>query len=137
MLPKWHFIAAAVFSAILSFFWSWWQILLFFTAAFFIDVDHYLYFVWKKKSWSLKKAYIYFINLEKGTFRIFHTIEVFAALAVLSAFFPSVFFPMLLGFVLHNLLDMVPPRREKKYKTDCSHHSLILYAIKNAKAKRR
>lgn len=143
MLPKWHFIAAAVSSAILSLFWSWWQILLFFTAAFFIDVDHYLYFVWKKKSWSLKKAYEYWIVLGNKSGKrkeekiqeylvIFHTIEVFIVLAVLAFVSFKIFFPMLLGFVIHNIFDVATmiKTKEKRYKRACS---LIFYAVKNAK----
>lgn len=126
MFPKWHFIMALIASAILLFLnWQWWQILLFFVAAFFIDVDHYFYFVWKKKSWSLKKAYRYFLKpLKEKHIMIFHTIEVFAILLALSFAFFEILFPMLLGFLIHNFFDIIAPKKAKRYKRE---FSLICY----------
>jgi hypothetical protein len=140
MRPIVHLIVALMVSVILLLLrWNWWQLALFFVAAVFIDVDHYLYFVHKKKSWSLPQAYKYLVKLSEQTGKpkvallmMFHTVEVFILLLILTIFFFNIFFPMLSGFILHQLFDFIHERsaKEKKYKRA---GSLIIYIIKNAK----
>ena len=36
----------------------------------FIDVDHYVYYIYKKKDWSLRNAYNWFIKAEKIFFSL-------------------------------------------------------------------
>lgn len=142
MLPNRHFIISLIISVILLILnFQWWQIALFFLAAIFIDVDHYIYFICKKNSWSLKKAYDYFYNLDKTLARrksklellmIFHNIETLILFVVLAFILFSFFFPLLLGIVTHYILDIVTMLtcKEKKYKRALS---LIYYIIKNAR----
>ncbi|MEM4152963.1 MAG: hypothetical protein QXK80_02505 [Candidatus Pacearchaeota archaeon] len=140
MLLYVHFIVAFLVSTILVLLkWQWWQISLFFVAAFFIDVDHYFYFVYKKKSFNLMKAYNYFYNLNKflkkerkkvELLMIFHTIEVFILTFILSIVFFNIFFPLFLGLTIHYFLDFLAllTHKEKRYKRV---FSLIYYIIKN------
>lgn len=142
MLPKVHFVVAVIVSIILFLVgWQWWQLALFFVAAFFIDVDHYFWFICNKGSWSLPRAYKYLVHLSKikrkGTkyvhhLLVFHTIETFIVLLVLSFVWFNIFFPLLLGFIVHYSLDLAygSMHREKKYK---SRWSLITNITKNAK----
>lgn len=131
MLPKFHFLIALVASVVLFFLnWHWWQIFLFFTTAFFIDVDHYLWFVWKRKSFNLVRACRYFSKpIKERHIMIFHTIEAFIVLIVLSALSFNIFFPMLLGFIVHNLTDEILMifRKEKGYKRA---FSIIYHLVK-------
>lgn len=141
MLPYRHFIVSLIIVFILIILnFQWWQVALFFITAFFIDVDHYIYFICKKGSWNLKKAYHYFYNLNKQLKKrkkklellmIFHNIETLILLIVLSFFLFNVFFPILLGIIIHYILDIVTMLtcKEKKYKRALS---LIYYIIKNA-----
>lgn len=138
MLPKVHFIVAVIVSVILALLgWQWWQLALFFIASFFIDVDHYIWFIYNKGSWSLVRAYIHFRNLSKQRRKskkqkqrahllIFHTIEAFIVVVVLSLILFRIFFPILLGMIIHYALDFIDGivYREKKYKRT---FSLICY----------
>ena len=73
-----------------------------------VDFDHYLTYVMRKKDWSLKEAVNYYrrrrFAVKMPMLHIFHTIECFAVLAVIS-FYYNIFLVVLLGFVLHMLLD--------------------------------
>lgn len=143
MRPIFHFLTSLVISSILILMhWRWWQIFLFFVGAFFIDVDHYFYFVCKAKSWNLKKAYKWFITFERKLPKtgekyefllIFHTIEVFIFLLAFSFILFDVFFPVFLGFIIHNIIDIIHGieiRKKIRYKRA---YSLIVYIVKNRK----
>jgi len=143
MLPSIHLISAILISVILAFFFQWWQILLFFLAAIFIDVDHYIYFIYKKRSANLSKAYNYFYNLNKilakrknqlELLMIFHNLEFLIILFILTLFSFPIFFPILFGVLVHYSLDFIAlltcKENNKKYKRA---FSLFCYIIKNAK----
>lgn len=121
MFPKWHIILGAIFAYILIQFFNFSLTagLVVFLASFLIDVDHYLIYVIKKKNLSLEKAYNYFadkrkkISKLKGKARqkakqddviIFHGIEFWAILIILSFFHP-VFLWILLGIAIHMIAD--------------------------------
>ena len=60
MYPKQHLILGVVFASLLFFLFPKVGIIGFFLISFsavLIDVDHYLYYVYRKKDWSLKKAF--------------------------------------------------------------------------------
>lgn len=129
MLPIFHFIIAFIISIILLLLkWQWWQIALFILAAVFIDLDHYFLYINRKKDFNLKRAYKYFLGYrrKKEILLVFHTIEVFVLLIILTILSFSYFFPLLLGFIVHCLFDLLYniTVKEKRYKRALS---LILY----------
>ena len=73
-----------------------------------VDFDHYILYVIKKKDLSLKRGREYYTRREfKRDFpvlHVFHTVECFIALLALSFVHVS-FFAVLLGFILHMLID--------------------------------
>jgi uncharacterized Tic20 family protein len=124
MLPKYHLIIGAVISFILwllfpSFFTPVNSLIIFLSSV-FIDVDHYLYYVHKKKDWSLKKAYRWFVderkiwlNLSKKerknykiTIMIFHGVELWVILALL-IFINKIFLFVLIGIFIHMVIDFI------------------------------
>ena len=124
MLPKTHAILGLVFSLIIlsifpkikltGFFIIWFS-------SIFIDVDHYLYYSYTRKSWSLKKAYNWFINKSNAFLKmsyedriknarftpcIFHGIEAIILLSLFSIISP-IFLYILIGFIFHQFLDLI------------------------------
>ena len=124
MLPKWHFLTALILSAIL---WPFFKInvLIIIFSAVFIDVDHYILYIYRKKDFSLMRAYSFFKNLgdifkKTGkTYReyslcIFHTVEFFIILFILgfiSPFFQFVF----LGCSFHVIIDILSDFYENRH----------------------
>lgn len=127
MLPKEHIIGGIIFSSIVLFLFPQIGLLGFFIiflSSFAIDIDHYLYFVYRTKKLSIKKSISwYFINKDlfdkmsdKEKDQIFtglcflHGIEAMIILAILSFIFPtysSIFIYILLGFLFHQILDAI------------------------------
>jgi len=129
MRPKWHILIGAFVSLILFFVFD---IGLFyssivFLASFLIDVDHYLYYLYKKKDFSLKNSYNYFIEKEKEGFSmskksrdehkrtqfIFHGIEFWLLLYLLGNF-SVIFYFILLGIGIHMVLDYIDLYKKKE-----------------------
>jgi len=123
MLPKTHALWGFVFSAVLFIFIPGVSLVdasLVFLASFFVDADHYLYYVLRKKDLSLKNAYAWFIekrdflrSLNSEEIRkyeraimIFHGIEFWAILAFL-IFIHKIFLFILLGILFHMCLDLI------------------------------
>jgi hypothetical protein len=122
MLPKTHIILGLFFSLLL--------VLLFdvpvyggvvvFLVSFLVDVDHYFYGVFKKRTFSLSKIHSYFLDKRKKwralsydmkcktkfPILLFHGFEFVLFLFVLS-FFSVWFLFVLLGVSFHLLLDYV------------------------------
>ncbi|MBU3940387.1 MAG: hypothetical protein KKH88_00465 [Nanoarchaeota archaeon] len=106
MLLKYHFVFTLIFCIILFPFIQWWAIIVFFSG-FLIDIDHYIYYILKKRDFSLKKAY----ECEKKHFgkdrlHIFHTIEFYILIFSLAIFHPFFFF-ILIGISFHQIIDIV------------------------------
>ncbi len=123
MLPKYHiifgfllsFLVFALFPSIgvVSFFIIW-------ISSFLIDFDHYLYYVFKEKDLSLRRARVWFFEYgekaghikkeERKEYKvgilIFHGIE-FLVLVVLLCFVNSFFFYVLIGILIHLSLDLI------------------------------
>ncbi len=86
-----------------------------------IDIDHYLYYVYKKKDLNLKKAYLWFFenckkycSLSKEQknkyytgFCFLHGIEILIILFFLGRFFSVYFYYILIGFSFHLFLDIM------------------------------
>jgi len=123
MLPKSHAILGAIFSSILIHFFHFSLIAggIIFLSSVLIDVDHYLYYVYKKKDWSLKRAYGWFIKMKNilakidkekrknyfSGFSILHGIEILAVLLFLGFFLSTYFYYILIGFSFHLFLDII------------------------------
>ena len=60
MLPKWHILFGAIFSMLVYFIFNinLFQVSLIFLASIFIDFDHYLFYVFRKKDFNLKRVYL-------------------------------------------------------------------------------
>ncbi len=90
-------------------------------ASFLIDVDHYLYYVYKRKDISLNKAFKWFStktqkfrHLSRNERRkkakaapcLLHGIEPMILLILLSFPFPILIF-VIIGFIFHEILDAI------------------------------
>lgn len=120
MFPKYHIIINFLVALPLLFIINPIYVLIFFFASFLIDFDHYLYYVLEKNSFSLKKAYNWFLinkvrrkkmsreerKKHQDWFLIFHGIEPLVVLAPLSFYFYPLFF-IFLGFLVHMIEDMI------------------------------
>ncbi len=124
MLPKTHAILGLIFSAALFLIFPQIGIfgfLIILLSSVFIDVDHYLFYIFTKKDWSLKNANKWFkdkiakarkLPREKRRKNprhipcLLHGIEAIIILSILS-FFHIFFFYILIGFLFHELLDLI------------------------------
>jgi hypothetical protein len=121
MLPKHHAMAAGVAAVPLKCAgWSWRAVAGFLSAAVLIDVDHYLYYVWKKHDLSLRRAFAYhrrkYYRPRRWVFRPhwptlgftpgrgFHAIPVLV-LALVAALRWRVLVPLVAGLVFHRVQD--------------------------------
>jgi len=138
MPPKYHFILSFFAAFIMLFFGvNFLFCLLFFLSSFFIDFDHYLHYIFKKKSFNLSNAYHYHKNYlakelerrnQKSILMVFHTIEFMFLILILSTFL-KIIWPIFLGCLFHIVIDIIHEltMKHKKYKRV---YSLIFYAIK-------
>lgn len=109
MLPKWHAVLGAIFAALIVAFSQigLYGFILIFFASVFIDFDHYLLFVIRKKDFNLGNAYKFFKHTpNKKQFQLFHTIEFFTIIAILS-YFSIAFLFILIGMLFHLILDLI------------------------------
>jgi len=123
MLPKSHIILGAIFSLILVHFFNFSLIAggIIFLSSVLIDVDHYLYYVYKKKDWSLRRAYGFFIENERKLLSCprqkrnkiavplcpFHGIEFVLILLFLGIFLWKYLFFVTFGFFFHLFIDII------------------------------
>lgn len=103
-----------------------------------IDIDHYLWYVFKYKKFGLAECYSYFtIEAEKnkwkdiiGIFLIFHTIE-FVILMIALSFYSKLALIFSIGLLSHYVLDAIfiasVPKRI------ILNHSIISWIVKNKK----
>ncbi len=123
MYPKQHIIFGLIFSILIFFVFPSIELtgfLIIFLSSVLIDVDHYLYYVYEKKDWNLRRAYKWFCSRslryrklsikerknEKNCFYSLHGIEILALLYIFGKFFHIYFFYILIGFAFHLFLDI-------------------------------
>lgn len=124
MIPSHHAIFGAIASIIIFLLFP--QIgllgfLIIFLSSIVLDVDHYFYYIFHKKDLSLKRAYHWFMIDRKNFFdslslkdrekfkhelMIFHGIE-FWILLVLLLFVHRIFFFIIIGVLIHMILDFI------------------------------
>lgn len=123
MLPSSHAFLGAISSFLIILFFpqiGWTGFLIIFLSSVLIDFDHYLYYIIKKKDFSLRNAYRWFIqnreiwlalsrkekeNMKHGII-IFHGIECWILLALL-VFVHKIFLFVLIGVLIHMILDFI------------------------------
>ncbi len=123
MLPQYHFSLGLVASLFLYFGFDI-ELLgcfIFLVATVGIDVDHYLYYVYRKRDWNLINAIRWFMQITRGLkkmdikirrefytgFCFLHGIEVLAITALLGYFVWDLFYFIVLGFLFHLILDHI------------------------------
>jgi hypothetical protein len=94
------------------------EIALFAVGGVLIDVDHYLLYMQRRKSFSVPGMFRYFRELQPIQSSIpyvglciFHTIDFFLLLGLLSLVYPVVF-PLLIGCLFHFCIDLYDLRRK-------------------------
>jgi len=110
MMPTTHLIASLVPFAFLLPTFKYWTFA-FFIGSFFIDVDHYIWYVMRFKNLSLKGAYEYSLPRNKKTremdiLHIFHVWE-FWVLMLILGFIHVFFFLIFAGMVFHLAMDFI------------------------------
>ena len=104
MLIKYHFLFGLIVSLLLYPVYGINVLIIFFTNL-LLDVDHYILYIFKFKSFNIINAHDYFFNEEKPFLLFFHTVEFLLVLLLLSFYFRLAFF-ILIGLVIHLLLDI-------------------------------
>lgn len=143
MLPKKHLILGAIFSIILFILFPKIGFLGFFLILFssvLIDVDHYIYYIYKKRDFNISNSYKWYskpikkwnnLSQEKrkefysGIF-LFHGLEIIIILLFLIFYF-NFFIYILIGFLFHQILDFIDLiyKQASLYKIISVFYSLI------------
>lgn len=136
MLPKFHALFGLILSGILLLIFPQIGLIGFFiiwASSVLIDVDHYLYYVWRKKDWNLKNSFIWFIKVSKDFNKLskeqrekvyfgFYFLHGIEAVLVLILFFyfshNPIFMFILIGFIIHQIIDLIDlyQNKIKSYK---------------------
>lgn len=129
MKPLKHLILGIIFALILLIIFpqiGFIGVFLIIASTVLIDVDHYLYYVYKKKDWSLKNAYGWFIKNEEKYYTLskneqkrvyfgicfLHGIEAIIVLFAFSFYF-TFFLYIIIGFIFHQLFDLIEIASER------------------------
>jgi len=123
MMPKTHILSGIVASSVLYsvFDVSFIAALFFLKASVLIDVDHYLFYVWRKKDFHLGRAFDWFIEKKKvfeklvrlerkkvmNAWFFLHGLESVLIFGLLGFFIWDVFYFVALGFLFHLVLDWI------------------------------
>jgi len=112
-----HVILGTVAAVSLYPLWGAPRSLLFLLAAVFIDVDHYIDYLWrtKGKDWRPSQMFRYYEKFNEHMydsdnlgFSLFHTLEIFILLFLLAYYINYVFFiTIIAGMLFHMVLDML------------------------------
>jgi len=149
MLPKSHLLLGTILVSILFLFFPWVGIInliLVLLSTTFIDVDHYFYYIFKKRNLNLITAYKWYMNrarkfhslsvAEKKKlyhgFLIFHGFESLLILFLLGFFVSKIFYFILTGFSFHLFLDIFI---EAIYYDEFNKISILYNLIKKRKLK--
>ena len=110
MLLQYHFFVGLIVSLLLYPVYGF-NVLIIFFSSILMDVDHYILYIFKFKSFDVVRAHNYFFNEEKPFLLFFHTVEFLLVLLLLSFYFKLAFF-VLIGVAAHFLLDIYEEMRE-------------------------
>ena len=116
MYPKTHFFLGLIFIFLLWIFTSLspLALLIILASSVLIDVDHWFLYVVEKKGLSIRKAYDWCVyvgshkhrNKGKQYLCIFHTIEFFTLMFILS-FYSQIIFYITIGCSFHFFIDLI------------------------------
>jgi len=137
MITKPHIILGILFVLILALtnLFTPLQLLLILAASILIDADHWLFYVVYKRDFSIssvKKAYDFCYRLRKirsskRPLCVFHTIEFYLLLALLTFLFPYPFFLYIfIGVLFHLLIDLIDMAFIEKR---CSKRISLIYTL--------
>ena len=104
MFLQYHFFVGLIISLVLYPLYGL-NVLIVFFANLLIDIDHYILYIFKFKSFNVLKANKYFMNHEGTSFLFLHTAEFILLLLFLFMYFEFIFF-VLIGVLIHLLLDL-------------------------------
>lgn len=123
MLPKKHFLYGLIVAVILFCFpfVNFWEAFIFLASTVLIDVDHYFYYISRKRKYDIKGAYNWFKAKERlwksiqphdrkhyyTGFYLFHGVEWLILLAILGHFVSQLFYFVLAGMLFHLILDWI------------------------------
>jgi len=123
MLPQYHFVYGLIVSLVMYFGFDVGILgcLVFLIATVGIDVDHYLYYVYRKRDWSLRRAVGWFMGKRDvmmkmsrkrrsgfyGGFYFLHGLEILLAVFLVGYFVWDLFYFVALGFLFHLILDWI------------------------------
>ena len=113
-----------------------WKVIFLLAAGILIDIDHYFWYVYRYRDFSLIKSYKFYMkNIERNDFSnvmglllIFHTLEFFLIMILLS-FFSAAAFMFAAGLTAHYILDFIYTYH--KAKGAVANHSVIYWVYKN------
>ena len=106
-----HLLASSILALALYPLFNW-KVLFVIVGGVLIDIDHYFWYIYKFRKFSLLNCYGYFIDgmdkdrimKNRGILLVFHTIE-FLLMAVLLSFYNELVLMFTIGLLLHYLLD--------------------------------
>ena len=135
MKPQVNFLLSLIIALLLYPKFDW-TVLFIFIGGVLIDIDHYLWYIYKFRKLNFFECYKFYLarfDKEKikdviGILLIFHTIEFLLAMMILSFYFESILF-VTIGLVSHHILDLIFLYTVPKCIV--ANHSLILWIIKN------
>lgn len=138
MKPWVHFLSSLILAVILYPAFEW-KVMVIFISGFLIDIDHYLWYIYKYKKFNLFACHRYyttdakkngFKNLE-GILLVFHTIE-FTLASIFLSFYNDFVLLFTIGLLTHYLLDLI--WYYFVTKRFIANHSIISWIIKNKKS---
>jgi|TARA_B100002003_G_C13946375_1_gene459035 hypothetical protein len=131
-----HILASLILAIILYPVFDWKAIFIF-AGGVLIDIDHYLWYIFKYKKFNFFDCYRYCLDMMKkphchesiGTLLIFHSIELIMLIVFLS-FYSEIVLAITIGILIHFLMDMIFLYVAYK-RIIITNYSLILWIIKN------
>jgi hypothetical protein len=132
-----HFYVSLVLAILLYPAFTW-KVLFILVGGVLIDIDHYIWYIFKYKKFNIVGCYRLFIEEEErsgfrlflGVTLLFHTIEFLILMLVLS-FLSEIALMFTIGLVPHYILDMI--WQYDKLKQIIVNPSLTSWLIKNNK----
>ena len=108
-----HFLVSSILAIIFYPVFNW-KVLFILVGGVLIDIDHYVYYIFKYKKFGIFECYRLFTEEGKrsgyrlflGIFLIFHTIE-FALLVLALSFFNELALLFIIGLASHYILDII------------------------------
>lgn len=113
-----------------------WKVLFILVGGVLIDFDHYLWYIYKFRKYSLRASYKFYsieaaktdFEIVKGILLLFHTIE-FLLIAIIFSFYFDFALVFTIGLSFHLILDII--HRYSIAETFITNPSIISWILKN------